>query len=58
VGVAGTSVSLVDAKDGGERLGLVHSRPGLELAAAASNGAGGGLTTAWPGQEGGTPLYG
>jgi hypothetical protein len=32
--------------------------PGLELAAAASNGAGGGLTAARPGQEGSAPLYG
>jgi hypothetical protein len=46
------------AKDGEEGLGLVHSRPGLELAAVASNGAGGGLTAAQPGQEGGAPLYG
>jgi hypothetical protein len=48
----------VDAREGGETLGLVHSRPGLELAAAASNGAGGGLTAARPGQEGSAPLYG
>jgi hypothetical protein len=39
----------VDAREGGEMLGSVHSRPGLELAAAASNGAGGGLTVARPG---------
>jgi hypothetical protein len=39
-------------------LGSVYSRPGLELAAAASNGAGDGSTVARPGQEGGAPLYG
>jgi hypothetical protein len=48
----------VDAREGGETLGSVHSRPGLELAAAASNGAGGGLTAARPGQEGSAPSYG
>jgi hypothetical protein len=49
---------VVGAKDGGEGLGLVPSRPGLELAAAASNGAGGGSTAARPGQEGGAPFMG
>jgi hypothetical protein len=49
--------ALVDAREGGEGLGLVYSRPGLELAAVASNGAGGGSTVAWPGQEGQRPYY-
>jgi hypothetical protein len=50
--------SLLDAREGGEGLGSMHSRPGLELATVASNGAGGGSTAAWPGQEGRCPLYG
>jgi hypothetical protein len=57
-GVAARLFVVVDAKDGGEGLGLVPSQPGLELTAAASNGAGGGSTAARPEQEGGAPLYG
>jgi hypothetical protein len=37
----------VGAKEGGGELALVCSRPGLELAAAAINGAGGGSAVAW-----------
>jgi hypothetical protein len=36
----------------------VPSRPGLDLAGAASNGGGGGLTAARSGQEGGAPFMG
>jgi hypothetical protein len=46
----------VDAREGGEWLGSVYSRPGLELAAVASSGAGGGSTVARPGQEGRCPF--
>jgi hypothetical protein len=48
----------VDAREGGQVLGLLSSWPSLELAAAASNGAGGGSTAARPGQEGGAPFMG
>jgi hypothetical protein len=48
----------VDVREGGEVLGLLPSRPRLELTAAASNGAAGGSTAARPGQEGGGSLYG